>query len=64
MIMERADIGRGQEGWILDLKLSRGVGIGGRKMNYLEERLRKGECSGWGVVDTKEGILWGVGATW
>ena len=51
MITERADIGWSQEGWALDLKLSRGAGLGGRKMNYPEERLREGEGSGWGVVE-------------
>ena len=46
MIMGRADIGWGQEGWVLDLKLSRGVGMGGRKMNYIEEKLREGKVQG------------------
>ena len=51
MIMERADIGWGQDGWAPDLKLSRGVGMGGRKLNYLEEELREEEGSGWEVAE-------------
>ena len=44
-------MGWGKEGWVLDSKLSGGVGMGGRKMNYLEERLREGEGLVWGVAD-------------